>query len=97
MATLDLDALTEQAAERALEKQRDLVRAVVREELARASTERIMSRVQLAEYLGISAKALGMRLARGSALTAIRFALDGKEVWRKSDVDALLSAAKAAT
>lgn len=45
---------------------------------------------QLAQYLGITRRALSMRLRRGSKLATIAKTLDGKRVWRRDEVDGLL-------
>ena len=46
---------------------------------------------QLAQRLGITRRALSQRLHRGSQLAAIAQWLDGKRVWRRQDVEALLT------
>ena len=59
--------------------------------LARRERQVYVNRAQLAQRLGITAKALTMRLARGSKLAAIALRVDGRELWRVGDVDALIA------
>jgi len=40
---------------------------------------------------GITARALRARLRRGSDFAAIALTVDGKKVWRRSDVEALIA------
>lgn len=72
------------------------IEAALARVLERREQDRIMSQADLARYLGLRPGTLAMRIARGSALASIAVTLDGRRVWRKSDVDLLLSAAKAA-
>jgi len=67
------------------------IEAAVARALERRSADRLLSRAQLAERLGITTKALQMRLARGSELASIARKVDGREVFSLADVDALLA------
>jgi hypothetical protein len=67
------------------------VREVVRTEMAAREAERILDDGSLAKLLGISRRALQARLSRGSELANIATRLDGRRVWRKSDVEALVA------
>ena len=69
----------------------DRLERAVERVLARRAADHYLSRTQLAERLGISGKALQMRLARGSDLAAIAEKIDGREVFRQSAVEALLA------
>jgi hypothetical protein len=46
---------------------------------------------QLAQRLGITTRALNARLRRGSDLAAIARSLDGKRVWLRQDLEALIA------
>lgn len=69
----------------------DAVRVVVAEELKRALDERdadqLLDTKALARLLGApSARAVRARLSRGSELAAIAFVVDGRKMWRRSEV-----------
>jgi hypothetical protein len=70
---------------------REVVADEVRRALVERDADRFVSQADLARYLGITPKALSMRLARGSELMALAMTVDGRRAWRKSEVDAVLS------
>lgn len=84
---VDFDALAQRVADAVVERIAQQLPAIVREEIA---VDSIMDTVALARYLNITRSALSQRLRRASSLASISTYLDGKQVWRKSDVDALL-------
>jgi hypothetical protein len=67
-----------------------LERAVTRV-LERREADRFIGQAELARRLGLSSKALSMRLARGSDLLAIARLCDGKRMWLLSEIQALTS------
>jgi len=69
---------------------RPVVAEVVREALAEREADRLLDAPALARYLGCSPAALRMRLHRGSALAQLALTVDGRRVWRRSDVEAML-------
>jgi len=79
----EADDLVERVAEAAAQK--------VLAALDARESSTYLSTVQLAEHMGLSTRALYMRLRRGSSLSAIALTVDGRKVWRRRDVDALLS------
>jgi hypothetical protein len=89
---IDIDAIARAAGEQVAAKILEKLPELVRVELARRDADRHMDSTELTRYIGLpSTKALNARLGRGSALKAIALNLDGKRVWRKSDVDRLLA------
>ena len=50
----------------------------------------LLDSTALAQLLGITGAALRMRLRRGSDLVGLAVELDGRRVWRREDVRALL-------
>lgn len=64
--------------------------AVIRA-LEHRAADHYMSRSQLARRLGITPKALGARLSRGSALVALAQRIDGHEVFSSAEVDGLIA------
>jgi hypothetical protein len=61
------------------------------DEQARRGEAEFLDGVALAKVLGITGAALRMRLRRGSGLAGIALVVDGRRVWRRADVEALLS------
>ena len=88
---LDLGAFAREAAALALGDMREQMRAIVREELERVTTDRFLDRNALAAYMSITPKALGARLRRGSQLMAVATVVDGRQVFKKSAVDAFIA------
>jgi hypothetical protein len=66
--------------------------AELREELERRnSPSELLDLPTLAALLGCSTRALRARLRRGSELGSVALEIDGRKVWRRSDVDAFLA------
>jgi hypothetical protein len=57
--------------------------------------DRLLDRRALAALIGITPAALRQRLRRGSDLAQLATILDGKQMWRRSDVEGLLHPASA--
>jgi hypothetical protein len=74
-----------------VERVRPIVAEEVRKALADAEGDRFLDAHDLAGLLGISPEALRKRLARGSELAAVAVTLDGRRVWRRGEVTAMLS------
>jgi len=77
----------------------EAVRAAVAEELKRALDERdseqLLDTNALAKLMGVpSARAMRARLSRGSQLAGLAFLVDGKKMWRRSEVMRVLEQAR---
>jgi hypothetical protein len=90
MSIIDLSAIVRNELKPLRVQLSEDLRRIVREELAAREQERFLDTAQLAKKFGISAKALSMRLRRGSKLNSIALRLDGRTVWRSTDLDELL-------
>jgi hypothetical protein len=97
VSAIDFDALARAAGEEVAARVLGELPRLIDAALARHAADRLLDSVALAEYLGLSVKAVGMRLSRArtgkrpSALAAIALQLDGRRVWRKADVDGLVA------
>lgn len=90
-----LSALRSPEGRRALA---EALRPVVAEEIRRALEDReadaVLDTNALAKLLGCSPRALRARIVRGSALGSIVFEIDGRRMWRRSEVMRLLESGR---
>lgn len=70
---------------------RTVVAVEVRAALNQSEEAHYLDSSALAKMLGISPAALRMRLRRGSAFSGIALTVDGKRVWRRGDIEALIA------
>ena len=61
------------------------------DEQAKRGEVEFLDSAALAQMLGVTGAALRMRLRRGSDLAGIALMVDGRRVWRRSDVEALVA------
>lgn len=72
-----------------------VVERVVRRLLDENDQDQLLDTNALSRVLGISPRALRMRLTRGSQLAEIALSIDGRRVWRRRDVQALMARSSA--
>ena len=87
----ELEKIVDAAAQRAVARVLEHLPEIIRAELDRRHAGALLSHAALAKRLGISAKALSARLARGSELAALALNVGGRRVWRAADLDAALA------
>jgi len=71
------------------EQQEQILRLLA--ELRRREEAEYLDVAALAKLLGITSPALRMRMKRGSTLLGIALRIDGKRVWRRTDVEMLIA------
>jgi hypothetical protein len=86
-----LTRLADLVADRVVGRVRPIISEEIRRDREAADGDRFLDHKALADLLGIRPDALRQRLRRGSKLAEIALYIDGRKVWRKSEVLSVLS------
>jgi predicted transcriptional regulator len=95
MSAHAIDEAIAAAVARAVAPLVDEVRAL-RDELRQRDATEYINQSALARLLGLTPAALSMRIKRGGELAQIARTIDGRRVWARRDLEAMLSRRPAA-
>lgn len=87
---LSIEELIAAAVEK---QQRPLVEEIraLRATIEARDVAQYINQTELGHWLGIKSSALSMRLKRGGELASLARTVDGRRVWSRADVEALLA------